>query len=834
MGLLTVCVITSRPTIAQYNPEWKRLEQLKRMSTLSDDDLFDALKRSITEQGFNFEETMELLSDRRKHLKFQLDEIVKLKRNARLKEAPSGKRFYVFADDLVSQECLDDVERFNTDLASRARYATLMEHSYGEPQLDVILDTWLQKFPGNIWLCEMVKKNGTLLWYAPFDGKYCYRRTRFKLFQEMPDHIGYGTCWPGTCTQEEIQILFQSSWFAARRNETVEIDCIEPLPWRSADIAFTTLVAFLALLVVTGTLYETFVRDLVLKKVEEASQEESRATGATNHELCLEVGPPSVVIPSKMSKAVGNDLSIDDHLEQDRDSALTSSSADEVVEGTGDDDVKDFDDGMIDEGFESSEKPTVDGGAKAMNFQEFGKKKPAVTWSRNRIRHLELVDGVLISFSMVTNCKKIFSAKKTKNTMASLNGIRVLSMFWVILGHTIVFYQGRIMNPRQTVELVLNYSFWAVTKADVSVDTFFLLSGLLVTHVTLQALSAQKLRTAREWALFYFHRWWRLTPVLMVAIGLNVLVVPHAGHSVWTDRVNEMVRSSCRQRWWTHPLYINNLYPWPNVLENMCFGLSWYLANDMQFYIISPVVIVLLYRKGVAGMSVIVTLMFVSLGAVFGISWYWGLAISGAGPWYNERVPDPPNADLTYAKPYTRIQPYLVGMALGYIIFKLKGKKLKLNWGLMLVGWCVALATLYSVVYGQAWVPSDEVSQPVAVFYLTVHRMAWGIGVAWIIFACQTGYGGPIAVLLEWRFWIPMARLTYCTYLIHSTPMFTKILSDQVPFHMTVLTISYWYTGNLVISYASGLVLSLLIEGPAMGLEKVFFGAHKMPKVKRN
>lgn len=45
---------------------------------------------------------------------------------------------------------------------------------------------------------------------------------------------------------------------------------------------------------------------------------------------------------------------------------------------------------------------------------------------------------------------------------------------------------------------------------------------------------------------------------------------------------------------------------------------------------------------------------------------------------YNDNRPDPPNADTVYTKPYTRIPTYLIGLVLGYFMFKLKGKKVKM------------------------------------------------------------------------------------------------------------------------------------------------------------
>ena len=33
-------------------------------------------------------------------------------------------------------------------------------------------------------------------------------------------------------------------------------------------------------------------------------------------------------------------------------------------------------------------------------------------------------------------------------------------------------------------------------------------------------------------------------------------------------------------------------------------------------------------------------------------------------------------------------------------------------------------------------------SPDVAAFYTTMQRFSWSIGIAWVVFACATGYGG--------------------------------------------------------------------------------------------
>lgn len=97
-------------------------------------------------------------------------------------------------------------------------------------------------------------------------------------------------------------------------------------------------------------------------------------------------------------------------------------------------------------------------------------------------------------------------------------------------------------------------------------------SGFLVTYLTLKQIDSVRKRSTVQWAgfwsLFYFHRWWRLTPVYMAAMGIYALLMPHFGQGWNTEVIYEYIKSICRRQWWTHPLYINNLYPWPNVLDD--------------------------------------------------------------------------------------------------------------------------------------------------------------------------------------------------------------------------------------------------------------------------
>ncbi|PIK40387.1 putative nose resistant to fluoxetine protein 6-like, partial [Apostichopus japonicus] len=129
-------------------------------------------------------------------------------------------------------------------------------------------------------------------------------------------------------------------------------------------------------------------------------------------------------------------------------------------------------------------------------------------------------------------------------------------------------------------------------EAPYGVDTFLVLSGLLVTYLTLKQLD--KSDGKMNWVMFYVHRYIRLTPVYMVCLGIWTSIVIQIGEGSRKYEAFAGGRAVCQQYWWANLLYINNLVPYPGNVSQ-CMGWTWYLANDMQFFIFSPIFIILLY-----------------------------------------------------------------------------------------------------------------------------------------------------------------------------------------------------------------------------------------------
>ena len=201
---------------------------------------------------------------------------------------------------------------------------------------------------------------------------------------------------------------------------------------------------------------------------------------------------------------------------------------------------------------------------------------------------------LVTSFSIARSYEALFDFNDRRKHV--LDGLRALSLSWIILGHTINFMLDMGMsNPLDFFPLNDNNSAFAcspmfsvfIVSASFAVDTFFFLSSFLLTMVTLR-----RIERGRDLPvlLAIANRYARLVPTLGFAIMLFTLIVPYMGsgpvsslqfcafpvpqfnrvesnwgtnkrhhHKFWY-LVTDMV-GHCNKNWWTNLLFVNNFYP---------------------------------------------------------------------------------------------------------------------------------------------------------------------------------------------------------------------------------------------------------------------------------
>jgi len=231
----------------------------------------------------------------------------------------------------------------------------------------------------------------------------------------------------------------------------------------------------------------------------------------------------------------------------------------------------------------------------------------------------------LAEFSAWKSLRRIFTLKQKNDneSYAFINGIRVLSLFWVIIGHSFLFALVYSSNPLDIIVWTRNVAFQFIPSAEFSVDTFFVLSGFLTTILFVRQVEKEKKMSVRLMVLYYVHRYIRLTPTFLIVVAISINLTPYFGSGpIYPSQIGFEVPQCRSQYWWTSILYVGNIVK----PDYVCVPVSWYLHNDMQFHWIAPLALIpfVMKRKPIA---FIVAILF----TLVGIASIAGLLISNPG-----------------------------------------------------------------------------------------------------------------------------------------------------------------------------------------------------------
>lgn len=178
-----------------------------------------------------------------------------------------------------------------------------------------------------------------------------------------------------------------------------------------------------------------------------------------------------------------------------------------------------------------------------------------------------------------------------------------------------------------------------------------------------------------------------------------------------------------------------------------------------------------------------------------------------------------------YFRPWSRISTFLVGVWLGVLLHKTRGKRVSIPKAVVPFLWLLSTAIALTLIFAiQPWFdPANKIPDVAGYFYAGLSRFAWGVVISWVIFACVKGHGGIVNRFLSWSVFMPLGRLCFCVYLtsIHLQSIFHSRLT--VPIKWDNYTVVNLFFSHMVMSYLVGFVCTMLFESPFIVLQKLIF-----------
>jgi hypothetical protein len=250
------------------------------------------------------------------------------------------------------------------------------------------------------------------------------------------------------------------------------------------------------------------------------------------------------------------------------------------------------------------------------------------------------------------------------------------------------------------------------------------------------------------------------------------------------------------------------------------------LANDFQFYVVSPIIIYPLWKWTGIGIVLLAVWIILSILCPAILVNYYDVVPTTMGSrdilkWFLE----------IYIKPWSRIQTYLVGVVVGYLLYRYKGKKLAIPKWVQILCWTLSTGTCLAVLFGVQpyFDPRKEIPNVEAFFYAGFNRFGWACSVGWIIFTCVKGHGGLINTFLSWKVFMPLGRLCFCAFLVSLHLQMILHLSFRQAISFESYTMVNFFFAHLLMSFLVAFVCTITMESPFIIISKLMFEGGARP-----
>ena len=449
------------------------------------------------------------------------------------------------------------------------------------------------------------------------------------------------------------------------------------------------------------------------------------------------------------------------------------------------------------------------------------KDRKAIANSGSTLQNQLSVKHFILAFSLYNTVPKLVSTKQSNSAIKGLNFIKILFNFLIVIHHSHIFaitmFPSVSQNtPRYLYSAFSRLIFQPPSNFTFSVDAFFLASATLSAYLTFKDMEKHK-RFRRGY--FYLNRFFRLSPMYYLITFIAFKLSVHFGQGpVWFSQDYH----ACPNTWWYNILYLSNTLP----PLNLCMLATWHISADIQLFIFSPIFIVLLYHSLHYGLIAIILAMIAAtstVGYLAAKNGYWAALLFN--PQATEQVIG------LHFQPYYRINTYLTGIILGYVLYKNYnittlpiGNWLKQLMFMVLLTMAIYLCTIPTLfgTYGE-YSRTHHFSDFENVTFLMFTGLAFSIGLSIIIYICNTGYGGMFSSFLSWPGWDPMARLTFGVFLIHQMVIFYILGTLQSSLKYTDPVFVMISVFTLVMSYIISAVMAVCVELPIANVVSLCF-----------
>jgi len=354
------------------------------------------------------------------------------------------------------------------------------------------------------------------------------------------------------------------------------------------------------------------------------------------------------------------------------------------------------------------------------------------------------------------------------------------------------------------------------------ISLFFYMSGFFFCFSMNKLSNENRPKIA---LLAIIKRYLRLLPLYLFAIFGITYLIPFLFSGPLYYKM-EYFQNECVSYWWRNLLYVNNLFSG----ASKCVGHGWYLANDMQFFILSLIVFVFFARMK--------WMQFVSYSAFFIFSCVYQIILIIDNNYTFNGVVDINYFDDFYIKPWNRICPYILGILFyelfssandsnGKGIFKRINKHLIKSQLTCIIIYLFSFMLIFFSLFANYLVNNYTLSLFWQCLFITFNKVFFVFSLGLIIHLTFLGRLSLLKSFLSLPLFTSLCKLTYGIYLFHFYIILAFFFSYNTSSYLKYGDYFFYSLGFFVFSMVVSFLSMLLFESPVVNTMRLCLGADK-------
>lgn len=196
---------------------------------------------------------------------------------------------------------------------------------------------------------------------------------------------------------------------------------------------------------------------------------------------------------------------------------------------------------------------------------------------------------LLLSFSFARNARRLFYfsiLRRNKTITTQIEGLRVLFLFWVIIGNTFLYsFYSFPANFDKKKDIAQNYFFITLFNNEFAFDTLLFFTAFYTAYELSKEFDGKKMTTC-SYVLRVFNFVIKMFFPIIIIIGIASVFILFSSGPIWKEMASQ-ITETCRQYMWTHVIFISNLFPFENNISgDSCLPWLWFVSTEFQFFFI--------------------------------------------------------------------------------------------------------------------------------------------------------------------------------------------------------------------------------------------------------